>query len=161
MAFPGGSVVKKPPANAEDVTDVGLIPGLGRPPGGRHGKCWSVSHVQFFVTPWTVAHQAPLSMGFFRQEYRSGLPFPSPGDLPDPGIKPGSPASQVHLLPSEPPRKPLRHGCPLQYSCLENPMDRGAWWTTVHGVTKSQIRLKRLSAHTPFYGWGMRGLEIL
>ena len=48
------------------------------------------SHVQFFVTPWTAAHQAPLSMGFSRQEYRSGLPFPFPGDLPDPGIKPGS-----------------------------------------------------------------------
>ena len=41
-------------------------------------------------TPWTVAHQAPLSMGFFRQEYWSGLPFPSPGNLPNPGIKPAS-----------------------------------------------------------------------
>ena len=44
------------------------------------------------ATPWTVARQAPLSMGFSRQEYWSGLPFPSPGDLPDPGIEPGSPA---------------------------------------------------------------------
>ena len=51
------------------------------------------SHVQFFVTPWTAAHQAPLSMGFSKQEQRSGLPFPSPGDLPDPGFKPGSLAS--------------------------------------------------------------------
>ena len=48
------------------------------------------SHVRFFVTPWTVAHQAPLSIGFSRQEYWSGLPFPTPGDLPDPGIKPTS-----------------------------------------------------------------------
>ena len=48
------------------------------------------SHVQLFVTPWTIAHQAPLSMGFSRQEYWSQLPFPSPGDLPDPGIKPTS-----------------------------------------------------------------------
>ena len=48
------------------------------------------SHVRLFVTPWTVAHQAPLSMGFSRQEYWSGLPFPSPGDLPDPGIEPVS-----------------------------------------------------------------------
>ena len=48
------------------------------------------SHVQLFVTPWTVAHQAPLSMGFSRQEYWSGLPCPPPGDLPDPGIKPES-----------------------------------------------------------------------
>ena len=47
------------------------------------------------VTPWTVACLAPLSMGFLRQEYWSGLPFPSPGDLPDPGIKPVSPALQV------------------------------------------------------------------
>ena len=45
------------------------------------------SHVQLYVTPWTVAHQAPLSMGFPRQEYWSGLPCPSPGDLPNPGIK--------------------------------------------------------------------------
>ena len=48
--------------------------------------------VQLFVTQWTTAHQAPLSMGFSRQEHWSGLPFPSPGDLPDPGIKPRSPA---------------------------------------------------------------------
>ena len=45
------------------------------------------------ANPWTVAHQAPLSMGFFRQEYWSELPFPSPGNLPDPGIKPMSPVS--------------------------------------------------------------------
>ena len=49
-------------------------------------------HVRLFATPGTVAHQAPMSMGFSRQEYWSGLPFPSPGDLPDPGIKPGSSA---------------------------------------------------------------------
>ena len=55
------------------------------------------------VTPWAVAHQAPLSMEFSRQEYWSGLTFPSPGDLPDPGIKPGSPALQAGSLPSEPP----------------------------------------------------------
>ena len=50
----------------------------------------SLHHVQLFVTPWTVACQAPLSMGFSRQEYWSGLPCPPPGDLPDPGIKPAS-----------------------------------------------------------------------
>ena len=67
------------------------------------------SRVWLFVTPWTVAHQAPLSMGFPRLEYWSRLPFPSPGDLPEPGIEP----SLLHLLhwqvdslPSEPPRKP-------------------------------------------------------
>ena len=58
-----------------------------------------------FVTPWTVAHQAPLSMGLSRQEHWSGLPCPPPGDLPDPGIKPRSPAWQADFLPSEPPGK--------------------------------------------------------
>ena len=66
----------------------------------------SPSHVQLFAMPWTVARQAPLSMGFSRQESWSRLPIPSPGDLPDPGIKPGSPAWQADFLRSEPPRKP-------------------------------------------------------
>ena len=61
--------------------------------------------VSSFATPWTVAFQDPLSMGFSRQEHWSGLPFPSPGDLPDPGIKPSSPALQVDSLLSEPPGK--------------------------------------------------------
>ena len=58
--------------------------------------------VQLFATPWTVAYQAPPSMGFSWQEYRSGLPCPSPGDLPDPGIKPRTPALQADALTSEP-----------------------------------------------------------
>ena len=62
----------------------------------------SLSCVQLFATPWTVAQQAPLSMEFFRQEYWSGLPFPPPGYLPNPGIKPGSPSLQADALPSEP-----------------------------------------------------------
>ena len=57
------------------------------------------------MTPWTVAYQAPQSMEFSRQEYWSGLPFPSPGDFPNPGIEPGSPALQADALPSEPPGK--------------------------------------------------------
>ena len=61
-----------------------------------------------FATPWTTAHQALLSIGFPRQEYWSGLPFPPPGDLPDPGIKPGSPALQADSLLSEPPGEPPR-----------------------------------------------------
>ena len=55
----------------------------------------SLSCVRLLATPWTVAYQAPLSLGFSRQEYWSGLPFPSPGDLPDPGIEPWSPALQA------------------------------------------------------------------
>jgi hypothetical protein len=66
----------------------------------------SLSRVRLFATPWPVAYQAPLSMGFSRQEYWSGLPFPSSGDLPDSGIEPGSPAFQADALTSEPPGKP-------------------------------------------------------
>ena len=65
----------------------------------------SLSHVQLFATLWTVAYQAFPSMGFSRQEYWSGLPFPSPGDLPNPGIKPRSPALEADALTSEPPGK--------------------------------------------------------
>ena len=65
---------------------------------------WSV--VTDSATPWAVARQAPLSMGFPRQEHWSGLPFPSPGDLPNPGIEPGSPALQVDSLPAELSGKP-------------------------------------------------------
>ena len=57
------------------------------------------------TTPWNVAHQAPLSMGFSGQEYWSGLPYPLPGDLPNPEIEPSSPTWQVDSLPSEPPGK--------------------------------------------------------
>ena len=68
-------------------------------------KVKSLSRVRLFATPKTVTYQAPLSMGFSRQEYWSGLPFPSPGDLPNPGIEPGSPALQANALTSEPPRQ--------------------------------------------------------
>ena len=68
-------------------------------------KVKSLSSVRPFATPWTVAYQAPQSMEFSRQEYWNGLPFPSPGDIPDPGIKPVSPALQADALLSEPPGK--------------------------------------------------------
>ena len=113
-----------------------------------------LSHVRLFATLWTVAHQPPLSMGFSRQEYWSGLPCPPPGHIPHPGIKFTSPAMQVDSLPlshlaSPPNRKYVwtiasfndldgeGNGNPLQYSCLENPMDRGGWWATVHGIKES------------------------
>ena len=153
-----------------------------------------LSHVRLFVTPRTVACQAPLSMGFCRQEYWSGLPCPPPGDLPDPGIKsmsPVSPAFQADSLPlshllrdlpyyistsvliliskenkilpllydgliisqhipavKENWRRPgfnswvgkipwKRTWPPTPVSCLGNPMDRGDWQVTVHGVAKS------------------------
>ena len=68
----------------------------------------SLSRVRLFATPWTVACQASTSMGFSRQEYWSGLPFPSPGDLPNPGIEPRSPALEADVLTSEPPGKPFK-----------------------------------------------------
>ena len=64
------------------------------------------------ATLWTVACQAPLSMGFSRQEYWSGLPFPSPGDLPYAGIEPGSPALQADSLPREPTGSKVTQSCP-------------------------------------------------
>ena len=70
--------------------------------GGGGGSLVAKSRLTF-VTPWAVARQAPLAIGFSRQEYWSELPFPSPGDLPDPGVEPGSPALQADSLASEPP----------------------------------------------------------
>ena len=91
--------------------------------GSGHGDCPTQKHCEtpftrgqlkvaqscpVFVAPWTVACQAPLSMDFSRQEYWNGLPLPSPGDLPDPGIEPWSPTLQADSLPSEPPGKLIR-----------------------------------------------------
>ena len=116
-----------------------------------------VSHVPVFVIPRTVACQAALSMEFSRHLYQSRLPFPSSGDLPDPGMEPASPSLLADSLPSEPLGNPSLYivpchfeiqisehhikmkgkyflvlsregsGTPLQYFCLENPMDGGAW----------------------------------
>ena len=67
--------------------------------------CLFLSCVRLFATPWTVACQAALSMGFSRQEYWSGLPFPTPGDLPDPGIEPPTPALAGRFFTAKPPGK--------------------------------------------------------
>ena len=80
---------------------------LGASPG--HSIVKSLSRVRLFATPWTVAYQASPSMGFSRQGYLSGVPFPSPGELPNPGIEPGSPALEADALTSEPPGKPPGH----------------------------------------------------
>ena len=82
----------------------------------------SLSH-DSLVTPWTIAHQVPLSMTFSRQEFGSGLPFRSPGDLPNPGIEPRSPALQADSLPSEPPGKP-QSGLP--FPCLRVFLTQGS-----------------------------------
>ena len=70
-------------------------------------KVKSLSRVRPFMTPWTVTYQAAWSMGFSKQECWSGLPLPFPGDLPDPGIQPGSPTLQADALPSEPLGHPI------------------------------------------------------
>ena len=83
-----------------------------------------------FETPWTVAHQVPLSMGFRRQEYWSKLPFPSPGDLPGPGIEPLSPALTGGFFTTEPPGKPLNilHRDPLRLYILPILLEDNAPW---------------------------------
>ena len=87
-------------------------------------KVKSLRPIWLFVTPLcTVAYQAPPSMGFSRQEYWSGLRFPSPRDLPNPGIEPGSPAFQADSLTSEPPGKPMKSLVQFSSASLCNPMD--------------------------------------
>ena len=85
------------------------------------GEVKSLSRVLLFVTPPTVAHQALPSMGFSRQEYWSGLPFPSPGDLPDPGIEPRSPTLQADALTSESPKVVINHSPSLPLAPPEKP----------------------------------------
>ena len=79
------------------------------PEAKRHGQifpCVSLSVMSYSAIAWTVAHQIPLSMGFPRQDYWKGQPFPFPGDLPNPGTEPRSPELQADSLSSEPPGKP-------------------------------------------------------
>ena len=105
----------------------------------------SLSRVRLFGAPWTVAYQAPPSMGFSKQGYWSRLPFPSPGDLPDPGIEPRSPTLQADALPSEPPikRNKLKQKsfAVLGLSCgmwdLSSSLTRDQTWATCFGNTES------------------------
>ena len=98
--------VSKPVAwQPEDAPN--LVLGWRQAQKSTRKKVKSLSHVWLFETPWTVACQAPPSKGFSRQEYWSGLPFPSPGDLPNPGIKPRSPSLKAASLLSDPPGRPM------------------------------------------------------
>ena len=124
-----------------------------------------ISHAQLFMTPWTVAYQAPQSMGFSRQEYWSGLPFPSPqtscnislsqGPVFNNGLqtsqveqwlktkkKKNPPANEgdgrnIGSIPWSGRSPRVGNGNSVHCSCLKNSMNREAWWTTVHGATKS------------------------
>ena len=102
----------------------------------------SLSRVQLFVTPWTVAYQAPPSMGFSRQEYWSGLPFPSPGHLPDPRIEPGSPTLQADALTSEPPGKKI---CVHMVSLAIDPGSKMKQYGSEAGERKTYQPIKRLT----------------
>ena len=100
LCRPGGLELRAPRPD--------LIP-LGKSWGTSVICVYMFSHIQFFATPWIVVHQAPLSMGFPRQEYWSRLPFPSPGDLPNPGTGPAFPVSPIlagEFFTTEPSRKP-------------------------------------------------------
>ena len=154
----------------------------------RYCQCQLLSRVQLFETPWTVARQSPLSMDFSRQEYWSGLPFPSPGHLPDLGTECRVSCIVGRFFTVQATREALfmfiqelfliycraffREGncTPLQYSCLENPMDRGAWQEAVHGVAKSRTRLsdflftfhfhaleKEMATHSRVLAWRILG----
>ena len=95
--------------------------------------CCHLSHARLFATLWTVAHQAPLSMGFHRQEYWSGLPCPPPGNLPHPGTEPASPASQADSFLLSHQRSPseirsVAQSCPT----LCDPMNRSTPGLPVH-----------------------------
>ena len=111
----------------------------------QESESQSLSHVQLFVTPQTVAHQAPLSVEFSRQEYWTGLPFPSPGDLPNPGIEPGSLALQADSLPSEPPGKPQ-----LEVGELYDPFPNSLGHFTFVDQQIQELRLIWLCSRHPF-----------
>ena len=100
-------------------------------------KVKSLSRVQLFAAPWTVAYQAPPSMDFSRQEYWTGLPFPSPGDLPDPGIEPRSSAFQADNLTSEPPGKFL---CLLFHLMLKIFFEARSLIILILGIRKLSLR---------------------
>ena len=93
-----------------------------------------LSRVRLFATPWTVAHQAPLSMGFSRQEYWSGLLCSPPGDLPDPGMKPASPALAGGLLTTEPLGRPKKDCC-----CLRIPKFYNLSWESTDLIYKRMV----------------------
>ena len=111
-------------------------------------KSESLSHLWLFVTPWTVAPQAPLSMEFSRQEYWSGLPFPSPGDLLDPEIEPRFPTFQADSLLTEPPGQSVGRG-----------LNKGSM--TFHRLNPCQERRGDLLHAGICYYWRVWGLPLL
>ena len=120
-------------------------------------KVKSLSHVQLSVTLWTVTYQASPSMGFSRQEYWSGLPFPSPGDLPDPGIKPGSPALEADTLTSEPPGKEIESKYLTMHQTASNTelydMKFSSYWSWKKQRFKKDVSYDMLPEPNPQKHW--------
>ena len=99
------------PANLENLAVATGLEKVSFHSNPKEVKVKFLSHVRLFATSWIVAYQVSLSMGFSRQGYWSGLPFPSPGDLPNPGIEPRSPTLQADAVASEPLGKPKERQC--------------------------------------------------
>ena len=124
----------------------------------------SLSHVRLSAIPWTVAYRVPLSMGFSRQEHWSGLPFPSPGDLSNPGIEPRSPTLWADALPSKPPEKPEAIAGPVDFlnkvsvACMalvvKNPPANAGDIRDV-GVRRSLE--KGMATHSSILAWSLGG----
>ena len=116
-----------------------------------HAHACALSYIQLFATPWIAVLQGALCMDFSRQKCWNGLLFPTPGDFLDLGKSQTQDLTHISYFGRQTLYQwcHLRggHGNPPQFSCLEKPMDRGAWRATVHGVTKSQTGLKALSMH--------------
>ena len=102
-------------------------------------NAYMLSHVQLFVTPWTVTRQAPLSMEFSRQECWSGVPCPSPGDLPNPGIESGSPTLHTESLLSELLESQVKVKLLSSVWLFCNPMDCSLPYFSVHGIFQAKI----------------------
>ena len=115
------------------------------------------SHVWLFATPWTVTYQASLSMGFSRQEYWSGLPFPSPGDLSDPGIELGCPALEADALTSEPPGKPPQ---PIKW-CLNGLLWEMLFYQLLTNLPTLQFSSFAQSCATPWTAACQASLSII
>ena len=100
-----------------------------------------LSHVRLFATPWTVAHQAPLSMGISRQDYCSGLPFPSSGTLPNPRIEPASPALAGRLFTTEPPGGKSLYNIVIWIWDWNGPGSNSSFATQYHGLLREFIAI--------------------
>ena len=143
--FPGGSVVKNQPTNAGDAGDIGSISGLGRSPGGGNGnplQCSCLENPRDRGAWWAAIYGVAQSRTRLKRLSSSssndiGWGFPAGTGVKNPSASAGD-TGDAGSIPGSGRSPGGGNGNPLQYSCLENPVDKGAWWVTVHGVTKNQ-----------------------